>query len=994
MKKLSIKSAIAVVAPVAVLTVAALTTHAQVISWNDNNGYTIPATGVAGMVAVTNWNNSNPGNGGSLSAMLDNSNATTTAGFTITGTYGGWGIGGATGPDADGTYNKLMLGGYANTSSGVSGGQEVFSITGIPYYRYNLVAYFSSDATNRGGTIGCPGAGVTNDFVTIGPSSVSGANAVLIQTTDTTGANPVANYAVFTNLSGASQSLILNITNGGGMAGFQIVSTINIPLLSLANDTTVSPSTNIYIGSTVVFTASFGGTLPITNQWEVDSGSGFVPIAGATNTTLTLTNLQFANAGSYALFVSNAAGSSNSTPVALNIMTFPTNGLAIDVQFTGSGFGSGNAPTQTGAAYIGNSTDVWNTVSNPNASATVAGSARGTNLVLFDTGNITTPITMDYVADYLFNGTAFGDSNPFVLVGSPYGPLMSGYMGSVTTTTPDTNTITLRHLVPGTYDLYLYVCGRSSDGQNRVDELFANDQNAVCGPNNGNATLIAGVNYVHLTPTVTTNGVLNIGFYGTTDNGQGLLNSFQLYGPSTNASLSLSSDTTCDSPLNDYVGRTVKFSATFAGIPTPALQWEVNKGSGFMPITGATNSSLVLANVQTTDSGSYELLATNAAGNLNSTPLTLNVQSLPSPLAIDVQFIGTSMGSGDAGTQVGPAVIGGGSDFWNPVSNPNPVGGDTNRISGSGLLLSDVNNYGTALTLDYLADRDFNNSGNTPFNGSGSPAANLMQASLVTLNSNAGAAAIHGLPSGVYDLYLYSCAANNQQGVVTRFAANDSYDNCGPNTNNSTLMLETNYVHLTPTVTANGLINISFAGAGGAQGNLNGIQISGPGATVAAPAANFSGSPTQVYMTQPVAFADASAGNITNWLWNFGDANTLSTNASAIVTHAYAVAGTYTVTLIVNGPGGSSTNSQVNYVVVNPKPTIDSPVLLSGGSLVLSGGGGFAGTQYRILSSTNVALSLVNWTPVWTNVFAPDGSYSYTNVTLTNSADFFRLITP
>ena len=35
---------------------------------------------------------------------------------------------------------------------------------------------------------------------TIGPASVNGANAVLTQTTDTTGANPLANYAVFTNV--------------------------------------------------------------------------------------------------------------------------------------------------------------------------------------------------------------------------------------------------------------------------------------------------------------------------------------------------------------------------------------------------------------------------------------------------------------------------------------------------------------------------------------------------------------------------------------------------------------------------------------------------------------------------------------------------------------------------------------------------------------------------------------------------------------------------
>jgi len=131
---------------------------------------------------------------------------------------------------------------------------------------------------------------------------------------------------------------------------------------------------------------------------------------------------------------------------------------------------------------------------------------------------------------------------------------MNGYMGSVTTTTVDTNTITLRHLVPGIYDLYLYACGRA-DGQDRVNIISANNQNGVvCGPNNNNYQLTSGVNYVHLTPTVTADGVLNISYYGITDNGQGLLNGFQLNGPDTNISLTLSVDTSCDSPLNDYVG--------------------------------------------------------------------------------------------------------------------------------------------------------------------------------------------------------------------------------------------------------------------------------------------------------------------------------------------------------------------------------------------------------------------------------------------------------
>lgn len=636
---------------------------------------------------------------------------------------------------------------------------------------------------------------------------------------------------------------------------------------------------------------------------------------------------------------------------------------------------------------------MWNTVSNPNGSASVAGTASKTNLVLFDTGNITTPITMAYVGDYVFSGAFDPGVNPFVAVSSPVAPLMTGYMGSVTTTSADTNTITLRHLTPGVYDLYLYVCGRS-DGQGRVDVLFANDQSAVCGPNDNNYTLTPGVNYVHLTPTITANGVLNISYYGTTDNGQGLLNGFQLNGSDTNVSLTLSSDTTCDSPLNDYVGRPVHFTASFAGFPTPALQWEVDNGGGFVPIMNATNATLILTSVQTANSGSYALFATNAAGGLNSTPLMLNVQPLPSPLAINVQFDGTTYTGTHATPQVGQAVIYGG-DFWNPVSNPNPVGGDTHPIAGAGLLLTDGNNYGTPLALDYTANQDYNNGANTPFNGSSSPAANLMQASLVILNTNTGAATIHGLTAGVYDLYLYSCAGNSQQQETTRFAANDSYDNCGLNNTNSTFIMETNYVHLTPTVAANGLLNIRFVGTATGQGNLNGIQLNGPGATTTSPVANFFGAPTSALTGQPVVFTDLSSGNITNWVWSFGDGQSVTNGSNANVTHAYSTPGTYTVSLTVTGKGGANTSTHVGYITASkaPAPLFGAPAL-SGGGLILSGTGGSASVQYRILTTTNLTLPQASWTPVWTNVFAPDGSYRYTNSPLINGAGFFQLVSP
>ena len=78
------------------------------------------------------------------------------------------------------------------------------------------------------------------------------------------------------------------------------------------------------------------------------------------------------------------------------------------------------------------------------------------------------------------------------------------------------------------------------------------------------------------------------------------------------------------------------------------------------------------------------------------------------------------------------------------------------------------------------------------------------------------------------------------------------------------------------------------------------------------PSASFSGSPTNGVAPLAVTFADTSTGNVTNWFWDFGDTTTTNVTTNT-VTHTYA-AGSYTVTLLVAGSGGSSTNTQPNYI--------------------------------------------------------------------------------
>jgi PKD repeat protein len=87
------------------------------------------------------------------------------------------------------------------------------------------------------------------------------------------------------------------------------------------------------------------------------------------------------------------------------------------------------------------------------------------------------------------------------------------------------------------------------------------------------------------------------------------------------------------------------------------------------------------------------------------------------------------------------------------------------------------------------------------------------------------------------------------------------------------------------------------------------------------PVPDFTGSPTSGVKPLTVQFTDRSSGQITSRSWSFGDGQT-SSEASPV--HVYENAGSYTVSLTVSGPGGSSSKQQTNYItVLEPRPTAD-----------------------------------------------------------------------
>jgi polygalacturonase len=83
--------------------------------------------------------------------------------------------------------------------------------------------------------------------------------------------------------------------------------------------------------------------------------------------------------------------------------------------------------------------------------------------------------------------------------------------------------------------------------------------------------------------------------------------------------------------------------------------------------------------------------------------------------------------------------------------------------------------------------------------------------------------------------------------------------------------------------------------------------------SIAPPVASFTVSPTSGAAPLTVTFSDTSSGSITNRFWNFGDGGTINIATNSVL-YTYNAIGVYSVMEIVSGPGGSSTNTQVNII--------------------------------------------------------------------------------
>ncbi|HEV2453658.1 MAG TPA: hypothetical protein VGY98_05320, partial [Verrucomicrobiae bacterium] len=121
--------------------------------------------------------------------------------------------------------------------------------------------------------------------------------------------------------------------------------------------------------------------------------------------------------------------------------------------------------------------------------------------------------------------------------------------------------------------------------------------------------------------------------------------------------------------------------------------------------------------------------------------------------------------------------------------------------------------------------------------------------------------------------------------------------------------------------------------------------------------------------------------------------NSISGSGSTILTVTASnsiTPGQYT--LSINALDGNLTlSTNVALAVTVPAAPVFGTVEFNGNALVIAGSNGSPGASYYVLTTTNLALPITNWTVLATNLFGPSGNFTFTNTAPAAPGQYFLL---
>jgi autotransporter-associated beta strand protein len=697
-----------------------------------------------------------------------------------------------------------------------------------------------------------------------------------------------------------------------------------------------------YPGGTATFSVSAVSALAVTNQW-LKNGS---PISGQTGSTLTLNNVQAADATTYSVIVGNANGHVTSAAVSLSLFA-PDN-----LEWAGSG-NSGVWDTQNSAN--------WLNLGNNSASVFHPG-----DMVLFnDTAGAPTSVTVNgTVVPSLI--TVNSSANNYNISGSG---TISGSGGLV-----KAGSSTLTISAPGNFTGPVAIDGGLVYAGNNCFRSVA----SITITNNSTVDLGGG----------TFNTLLPVTVSGTGVNGEGAIyNSYNDY-PSEAFSIALAGD----AKFGGSARWDLASGSQISGPHNLTLDWSAGAGYGqwntvtiganVMGISVTNGSQLGMSYMDTScqnpattftlGSGS-QMVFYNGGFNgsihglsgstvyIYTAPAAFNGQSLV--FENGAQWV--SYYNSGANTPINSAVT------FNGVAHF--VIGDhymiyTNLVSGPGGFVLDYYNNEMVFSASntYSGPSIIGSPGNSPalaLTGNGS----ISHSSLIFFGGNNPISTRLDV-TGRSDQTLTLASGQTLAGIGTLNGSlvTSPGSIVSPAGTNTTIAITTGAnpvgtLNVNNNVTLNGTATFKLDGSG----NNDQIQAAG----------------TVTY------------GGVLN-LVNISGAP-FSVGDSFTIFNAAGFAGSFSaVTPPYPGPGLAWDLSQISSGIVNVivgGPVISGTTLVNG-SLILSGTGGTASGTYHVLTTTNLATPLANWIPVSTNSYDASGNFSVTNaVSSTTHQQFYQI---
>ncbi len=430
------------------------------------------------------------------------------------------------------------------------------------------------------------------------------------------------------------------------------------PAVLTVDTTPVAPSITappfsqtVVAGDSASFVVRATGSAPFTYQWLRNG----VAVPDATSATLTLSNVTLAQAGSYSVAVTNAAGTTLSSVATLTVVAAaPTSTTLLNDTFSGANFITQSLPTSA-HWYSSSTSSTGNLALQSGALLVPAG--RHALAYFTESGARTLEIGDELRVTFTLNFSTVGNSSGGLRFGlfnsngatratDGDNASFTNYDGFIATTTgtfPDTDARLvgsmnfMRRVNPSSTGALLSTVGNYTT----VDDFPGNSQ-----------SFATGVNYTFSVSAVRTaagkirftfhavGGTLPAyGFEIETDSALTGFDSFAVLSTSASGSTftldnfvvthtaapAAVAPTILAQPQSASVspGESVTFSVDATGTPVPTFQWR----KGGVAIDGATGASYTIASAAAGDAGDYDVVVTNSAGSATSNVAVLTVAS-------------------------------------------------------------------------------------------------------------------------------------------------------------------------------------------------------------------------------------------------------------------------------------------------------------------------------------------------------------------------------